>query len=154
MGETIFVPSNWYHQVWNLNDTISINHNWFNGCNILKIWYALENHLQQVIKEIDDCKDMPMFNEHCQIMLKASFGMDYEMFLNLLCFIVEKRLKSIENNDFIINGFTYGKNHILFDINSILNVLNTILKSCDFKKILIDDAKLLIIKIQKFLQTK
>ena len=27
-GETIFVPSGWYHQVTNLVDTVSINHNW------------------------------------------------------------------------------------------------------------------------------
>ena len=27
-GETIFVPSGWFHQVFNLEDTISINHNW------------------------------------------------------------------------------------------------------------------------------
>ena len=33
-GEIVFVPSGWYHQVHNLEDTISINHNWFNGCNI------------------------------------------------------------------------------------------------------------------------
>ena len=33
-GEMVFVPSGWYHQVHNLEDTISINHNWFNGCNI------------------------------------------------------------------------------------------------------------------------
>lgn len=27
-GETIFVPSGWYHMVLNLSDCISINHNW------------------------------------------------------------------------------------------------------------------------------
>ena len=29
-GEIVFVPSGWFHQVHNLEDTISINHNWFN----------------------------------------------------------------------------------------------------------------------------
>lgn len=33
-GEIIFVPSGWYHQVHNLEDTISINHNWFNAYNL------------------------------------------------------------------------------------------------------------------------
>lgn len=30
-GEVIFVPSGWYHQVHNLVDTISINHNWLSA---------------------------------------------------------------------------------------------------------------------------
>ncbi|RZC08116.1 JmjC domain-containing protein 4 isoform A [Glycine soja] len=33
-GEIIFVPSGWYHQFHNLEDTISINHNWFNAYNL------------------------------------------------------------------------------------------------------------------------
>ena len=40
-GEIIFVPSGWYHQVCNLEDTISINHNWFNGCNIETVYHNL-----------------------------------------------------------------------------------------------------------------
>ena len=32
-GELLFVPSGWYHQVENIDDCISINHNWLNGCN-------------------------------------------------------------------------------------------------------------------------
>ncbi|XP_066928511.1 2-oxoglutarate and iron-dependent oxygenase JMJD4-like [Clytia hemisphaerica] len=30
-GEVIFVPSGWHHQVFNLEDTVSINHNWVNA---------------------------------------------------------------------------------------------------------------------------
>jgi dTDP-4-dehydrorhamnose 3,5-epimerase-like enzyme len=37
-GDAIFVPSGWYHQVKNLEDTISINHNWFNGYNVRELW--------------------------------------------------------------------------------------------------------------------
>ncbi|KFM67259.1 hypothetical protein X975_20920, partial [Stegodyphus mimosarum] len=55
-GEIIFVPSGWYHQVHNLEDTISINHNWFNGCNILHIWDCLHLAAIDVEKEISDCR--------------------------------------------------------------------------------------------------
>ena len=30
----MFVPSGWYHEVYNMQDTISINHNWLNCCNL------------------------------------------------------------------------------------------------------------------------
>jgi hypothetical protein len=33
-GETLFVPSQWYHSVENLADTLSINHNWLNEANL------------------------------------------------------------------------------------------------------------------------
>ena len=40
-GECLFVPSEWHHFVLNLNDTLSVNHNWFNGaCDAL--WRAQE----------------------------------------------------------------------------------------------------------------
>ena len=41
-GDVIFVPSGWHHQVLNLEDTISINHNWFNGANVGKIFDELK----------------------------------------------------------------------------------------------------------------
>ena len=41
-GDVIFVPSKWHHQVHNLEDTISINHNWFNGANIGSIFGDLK----------------------------------------------------------------------------------------------------------------
>jgi hypothetical protein len=54
-GEVIFVPSGWYHQVINLTDTLSINHNWFNGCNLERIWSQLRQELVKVQAEIQDC---------------------------------------------------------------------------------------------------
>ncbi|EEB17430.1 conserved hypothetical protein [Pediculus humanus corporis] len=57
-GQGLFVPSGWHHQVWNLEDAISINHNWINGCNIHFIWNSLKKNLSDVKNEISDCKDM------------------------------------------------------------------------------------------------
>lgn len=70
-NETLFVPSGWYHQVWNTTDTISINHNWINACNIMQVWKNLKHQMQQVETEIKDCKQMDNFREHCQLMLKS-----------------------------------------------------------------------------------
>jgi len=44
-GQVIFVPTGWYHQVHNLEDTISINHNWINAFNIGKVWNFLKKNI-------------------------------------------------------------------------------------------------------------
>lgn len=98
-GECIFVPSHWYHQVWNITDTVSVNHNWFNAFNIKYISTNLISHLSDVEKEISDCKDMDNYEDHCQLMLKASFGLNYKDFIDILTHIANKRLKQINPND-------------------------------------------------------
>ena len=87
-GELVFVPSGWFHQVHNLvkflktttaiaylyntctcfqEDTISINHNWINGSNIGRTWEFLCQSLDEVKKEISDCKDMDGWHAQCQV---------------------------------------------------------------------------------------
>uniref|UniRef100_A0A8D2P5X1 Jumonji domain-containing protein 4 n=1 Tax=Zosterops lateralis melanops TaxID=1220523 RepID=A0A8D2P5X1_ZOSLA len=51
-GEIVFVPSGWHHQVHNLEDTISINHNWVNGCNVSVVWSFLQEELAAVQREL------------------------------------------------------------------------------------------------------
>jgi hypothetical protein len=38
-------------------DTISINHNWANACNVDLLWATLAKDFHAVQKELDDCKD-------------------------------------------------------------------------------------------------
>lgn len=51
-GDVIFVPSLWYHQVVNLEDSISINHNWFNGSNISTVFKVLQNGERVIIASL------------------------------------------------------------------------------------------------------
>lgn len=97
-NESLFVPSGWYHQVSNVTDTISVNHNWFNACNLERIWNNLSQQMQRVMAEIDDCRQMDNFNDHCQTMLRASFGINYLDFIQLLQSITERRLIARNNN--------------------------------------------------------
>lgn len=91
-GEVIFVPSRWYHQVHNLEDTISINHNWFNAFNVNVIWQSMKEALAKVQEEIEDCKDMDGWDDQCQLILKSTFGMDFNEFGLLLRVIASSRL--------------------------------------------------------------
>lgn len=113
-GETIFVPSCWYHQVMNVTDTVSVNHNWFNGCNIEIIWKSLQHHNKLVENEIADCRDMENYYEQCQLILKADYGLSYSEFLEIIEFISNRR-KSTS----IFCDYSYGPTHTSFDLNTI-----------------------------------
>lgn len=131
-GEAIFVPSGWYHQVQNLEDTISINHNWVNGCNIRKMLTSMMKDLEAVRKEIEDCNSMEGFEEHCQVMLNASFGMDFYKFYDFIKYIGISRMEMFEKrrSRVLFHGHKIGENHILFDLKAIRNVLTTFI-NCD-----------------------
>lgn len=98
-GETIVVPSRWFHQVVNEALTLSINHNWgwslglsrllesfscpshhsvtrlpVNACNVDMMLEALLEDLQRAEKEIQDCRSMPGWHEQCQILLKVGLA--------------------------------------------------------------------------------
>lgn len=57
-GETIFIPSNWYHQVENLTDCISINRNWCNAHNLPSLYHSIVEELHHAEESLCDVKDM------------------------------------------------------------------------------------------------
>ncbi|XP_033228054.1 2-oxoglutarate and iron-dependent oxygenase JMJD4 isoform X2 [Belonocnema kinseyi] len=159
-GEIIFVPSGWHHQVWNLEDTISINHNWVNGCNINNMWLALKNELLSVMREIEDCKEMEDWSSHCQLMLKASHGMNYAQFYDFLSFIAEKRINSLvyKTPNLSFDTWIFGKNHNLFDLRQIKIILENFVEDAKDKSIynLIcknDEVEMLLNKIELVFQS-
>ncbi|KAL9243129.1 hypothetical protein vseg_017056 [Gypsophila vaccaria] len=83
--EIIFVPSGWYHQVHNLEDAISINHNWFNAYNLDWVWNLLVgdyNVAKELIEDIRDiCDD---FESLCQRNLAANTGMNFHDFFTFI----------------------------------------------------------------------
>lgn len=81
------------------------------------------------MKEVDDCKDMKNWNEHCQLMLKTSYGMDYKQFFEFISFIAKNRLQVIikKNQVKSFNKYLLGRNHCLFDLRAIRNVLENFL---------------------------
>lgn len=53
-------------------DTISINHNWLNGCNVDIMWQFLQNELLSVQKEISEWRNtMDSWHQHCQVLLTS-----------------------------------------------------------------------------------
>ena len=56
-GEVIFVPSGWYHQVHNMSDSVSINHNWLNASNVMHAWSFLQSEIRAVHDAIGDLRN-------------------------------------------------------------------------------------------------
>ncbi|EFH42791.1 hypothetical protein ARALYDRAFT_332532 [Arabidopsis lyrata subsp. lyrata] len=80
-GEIIFVPSGWHHQVYNLEDTISINHNWLNAYNLSWVWDLLWKDYKDTEESIEDIRDIcDDFEAICQRNLAANTGMNLNDF--------------------------------------------------------------------------
>ncbi|CAH2043735.1 unnamed protein product [Thlaspi arvense] len=80
-GEIIFVPSGWHHQVYNLEDTISINHNWLNAYNLSWVWDLLWRDYKDTEESIEDIRDISDdFEALCQRNLAANTGMNLNDF--------------------------------------------------------------------------
>ncbi|KAG9449809.1 hypothetical protein H6P81_009774 [Aristolochia fimbriata] len=84
-NEVIFVPSGWYHQVHNMEDTISINHNWFNAYNLSWVWNLLMKDYCEAKEYIEDIRDIcDNFEGLCQRNLAANTGMNFFDFFTFI----------------------------------------------------------------------
>ncbi|KAK8948395.1 F-box protein [Platanthera zijinensis] len=103
-NEIIFVPSGWYHQVHNLEDTISINHNWFNGHNLSWVWNLLVKDYNEAKEYIEDIRDIcDDFESICQRNLAANTGMnfyDFFAFLTRFALASMSLLRDLKDEDF------------------------------------------------------
>ncbi|KAI7871583.1 hypothetical protein BDF14DRAFT_1718672 [Spinellus fusiger] len=86
-GETVFVPSGWFHFVENIGATISINRNWCNATNIGVLYQSLADDLSDVRLAIEDLKETmtPLeFVVQCQELLYAHSGWTWVLLIDIL----------------------------------------------------------------------
>lgn len=105
-GETVFVPSGWFHQVENIGAAISLNHNWVNANNLKYAYQSLKKDLGDCTKAIEDIKDGMSeveFVQECQQLLLVHSGWDWKTFLKMLHCIIKNRRNSLVNNEFFKN---------------------------------------------------
>jgi hypothetical protein len=76
-GETMFVPATWKHEVINLVETLSINHNWITSANIDMTYECLKTEILSVEDEIGEWGVVPIDDyEARENMLRGCIGMD------------------------------------------------------------------------------
>ncbi|XP_066266660.1 2-oxoglutarate and iron-dependent oxygenase JMJD4-like [Branchiostoma lanceolatum] len=134
-GEVVFVPSGWHHQVHNLEDTISINHNWINCCNVHMMWSFLQSKLGRVQQAISDCTDMEDWHEHCQVMLKASSGINYEEFVDFLACIADRRLQDLATSEEGVEVKHPWRHHHRLDLRTLSSLLSVIMADQDCQRL-------------------
>ncbi|XP_032253801.1 2-oxoglutarate and iron-dependent oxygenase JMJD4 isoform X2 [Phoca vitulina] len=140
-GEMVFVPSGWHHQVHNLEDTISINHNWVNGCNLASMWHFLQQELRAVQREVSQWRDtMPDWDRHCQVIMRSCSGINFEEFYHFLKIIAERRLlllaKEMGPGDMEGSaGSGLGPQQAAFDVSRIAEVLASVVAHPDFQRV-------------------
>ncbi|XP_025715849.2 2-oxoglutarate and iron-dependent oxygenase JMJD4 isoform X5 [Callorhinus ursinus] len=140
-GEMVFVPSGWHHQVHNLEDTISINHNWVNGCNLANMWHFLQQELRAVQQEVSQWRDtMPDWDHHCQVIMRSCSGINFEEFYHFLKIIAERRLllltKELGSGDMEGSaGRGLGPQQAAFDVSRIAEVLASVVAHPDFQRV-------------------
>jgi hypothetical protein len=82
-GQAIFVPATWQHTVVNLEETISINHNWVTMANLELTWDCLCTEMVAICVELQrwgtsvDVNDM----DACESILRGCVGLDVTSFL-------------------------------------------------------------------------
>lgn len=100
-GDAIFIPSGWHHQVLNLEETLSINHNWLNACNVHWTWQLLRREHAAAEALIADCRPLTTpedFKELCQRNLKANSGMDYRGLFHFLQSVATAELMVVQQH--------------------------------------------------------
>jgi hypothetical protein len=82
-GQTIFVPATWQHKVVNLEETISINHNWITSSNLDLVWDCLKIEMVAIQNELQGWGDgdgLDQNTEACENMLRGCIGLDVTSF--------------------------------------------------------------------------
>lgn len=91
-GDILFVPSAWYHQVENVTDALSINHNWLNGTNARWALVRLLETLAAVRLSLGPDADD---EELCHQLVGRRCGMDLYEFADLLAGVALRRLHTL-----------------------------------------------------------
>ena len=86
-GEALFVPSGWHHTVENLEDTLSVNHNWINAYNCGRAWKVLRADFREACRQIEDCRSLCPPGEFLALALRnlrLNSGLQLPMFGRML----------------------------------------------------------------------
>jgi len=92
-GEAIFIPSGWYHTVLNVDDCLSINHNWISTHSVISSWRYLQKERTRAENLIEDCRELNSVAEFEMLVqrnVEMNAGLGYSKFGAMVRYIAEK----------------------------------------------------------------
>lgn len=87
-GECMFVACGWQHEVVNLEETLSINHNWITTSNLDQVWSCIRSEMRDVEVEMEAWGMGPDCWDAKETMLRGCVGLDVTGFF----FVILSRL--------------------------------------------------------------
>jgi len=147
-GQTIFVPATWQHKVVNLEETISINHNWITSANLDLVWDCLKVEMEAIRNELQswggnsDGQGLDENMEACENMLRGCLGLDVTSFvlmtligllesittlLPMLSNEPEMKIQNEPNGDENRGDLTNEQEGLLFDAFRMASVLQDVM---------------------------
>lgn len=102
-GECVFVPAGWKHQVINLEETISINHNWITTANLDLVWECLCSEIEAIDAELDKWNGVVRINSEekdwqaHESMLRGCAGLDATAFCLMILYGIIIRMQHWQN---------------------------------------------------------
>ena len=95
-GEAVFVPSGWQHKVCNIEETLSVNHNWFTPASIDKVWECILIEAKSVE---DECNQWGIPSDDLdarETMLRGCIGLNVSMFFFALLLSLVQEIFMLE----------------------------------------------------------
>lgn len=125
-GEAIFVPSTWKHEVTNLVETLSINHNWITSASIDQSWQCLLVEMASIENEVRQWGISEDEFGARENMLRGCAGLNVTMFaliillemMELLLMLFDDACGDVERGD---DGKTWDCAFSIFRLEKVLN---------------------------------
>ncbi|KAE9549984.1 hypothetical protein FO519_006804 [Halicephalobus sp. NKZ332] len=103
-GEIVIVPPGWYHQVLNMTECLSVNHNTINVFNVIGVCLELQERFLAVLKELEDQKELrdpSDFADVVEMVLNSDYRITKKRMLKLAQMIETDRKKELKNSVFL-----------------------------------------------------
>lgn len=129
-GETVFVPAGWKHEVRNLMETISINHNWIVPVSLDLTWACMLDEIQAVEQEMISW-GMNSY-EIRESMLSGCFGLDLSTFFLVILVGMIHRMISLQLLPIHTDGYSYSLHswEAWFDLACMISTMNSMMNDC------------------------
>jgi len=139
-GECMFVPAGWKHKVVNLEETLSINHNWVTSANVDLVWDCMQSEMRQIDAELrkwgpDTGSDEDM--ESRESMLRGCVGLDVTAYFFMLIYSTIQVLQKWANTT---SSIGYNGETILLD--DYWEFWFDLTRFCDMLQLLYSDQRL------------